>query len=110
MSGGRQGRGRRWGTNEAREVLAQWRRSGQSASAFARARGFSAMRLSYWAKRLASESAVRFVPITVEERTPKPEGVIEIEHAGVKLVVAERLGAEQIAQLCAALVRAVRAC
>ena len=78
MSGRTDGRGRRWGSDEAREVIAQWRRSGQSASAFARARGFSAMRLSYWAKRLSSDATVRLVPIAVDEGTSRPGAVIEV--------------------------------
>jgi transposase-like protein len=110
VSGRLKERGRRWGADEAREAIAQWRQSGQSASAFARARGFSAMRLSYWAKRLSSDAAVRFVPITVDEGAARSGAVIEVEHGGVKLRVRESLGAEQVAQLCAALVRAVRAC
>jgi transposase-like protein len=80
VSGRSEKRGRRWGADEAREVIAQWRRSGQSASAFARARGFSAMRLSYWAKRLSSDAAVRFVPIAVDEGVARTSAVIEVEH------------------------------
>lgn len=68
------------------------------------------MRLSYWAKRLSSEATVRFVPIAVDEGARSTGAVIEIEHGGVKLRVRESLGGDQVAQLCAALVRAVRAC
>ena len=68
------------------------------------------MRLSYWAKRLSNDAAVRFVPIAVEDGNARTSAVIEVEHGGVTLRVRESLGAEQVAQLCAALVRAVRAC
>lgn len=68
------------------------------------------MRLSYWAKRLSSDATMRFVPIAVDEGSARSGAVIEVEHGGVKLRVRESLGAEQVAQLCAALVRAVRAC
>ncbi|HVZ33151.1 MAG TPA: hypothetical protein VG963_12045 [Polyangiaceae bacterium] len=68
------------------------------------------MRLSYWAKRLSSDARVRFVPIAVAEAGASSGAVIEIEHGGVKLRVRESLGAEQVAQLCGALVRAVRSC
>jgi hypothetical protein len=68
------------------------------------------MRLSYWSKRLSSEATVRFVPIAVQGGGASTEAVIEVEHGGVRLRVRESLGAEQVAQLCAALVRAVRAC
>lgn len=68
------------------------------------------MRLSYWAKRLPSEATVRFVPIALDGNVEQSGAVIAIEHGGVKLRVRESLGAEQVAQLCAALMRAVRAC
>ena len=68
------------------------------------------MRLSYWAKRLSSDAAVRFVPVAVDEVAARSGAVIEVEYGGVKLRVRESLGAEQVSQLCAALVRAVRAC
>jgi transposase-like protein len=110
VSGRSKERGRRWGADEAREVIAQWRRSGQSASAFARVRGFSTTRLSYWAKRLSSDATVRFVPIAVDESAARSRAVLEVEHGGVKLRVREDLGVDQVGQLCAALVRAVRAC
>ncbi len=68
------------------------------------------MRLSYWSKRLSSEAAVRFVPVAVDEGAASSVAVIEVEHGGVKLRVRESLGTEQVAQLCVALVRAVRSC
>jgi transposase-like protein len=110
MTGRTGARRRRWSADEAREVIAEWRRSGQSASAFSRARGYSAMRLSYWAKRVSSDAAVRFVPVAVAGSDAGLPAVIEIEYEGVTLRVREAFGAEQIAQLCGALVRAMRPC
>ena len=111
MAEGMDKQGRRWSAAEARAVLAQWGRSGQSASAFARSRGFSAMRLSYWAKRLSSESAVQFVSVPLAEASAAgAQAVIEIEHGGVKLRVRESLAVEHVASLCAALARTVQPC
>jgi hypothetical protein len=103
--------GQRWSADEARAVLEQWGRSGQSATAFARARGFSPMRLSYWSKRLSSEAPVQFVSVPLAEASAAgAQAVIEIEHGGVKLRVREGLCVEHVASLCAALVRAVHTC
>ena len=111
MAGRTKERGPRWKADEAREVLAQWRRSGMSAAAFARERGLSSMRLSYWAKQLGSEptAPVQFVPVALGAAS-NADAVIEIAHGGVTLRVRESLDAEHVGQLCAALVRAVRPC
>ena len=68
------------------------------------------MRLSYWAKRVSSDAAVQFVPVAVGGADASSSAVIEIEHEGVTLRVREALGAEQIARLCGALVRAMSPC
>lgn len=108
MAGRTKERGSRWNADEAREVLAQWRRSGKSASAFARERGLSAMRLSYWAKQLGNEP-VKFVPVALGAAS-SADAVIEIVHGGVTLRVRESLDTERVGQLCAALMRATRPC
>lgn len=111
MAGRVDKQGRRWSADEAREVVVQWRRSGKSASEFARERGFSAMRLWYWAKQLSSEGPVQFVSVPLAEASAAGAyAVIEIEHGGVKLRVREGLGVEHVALLCAALARAVPPC
>lgn len=64
----------RWGTEEARRVLAAWRRSGVSLNAFARAYGFTAQRLSWWKQRVhdgGGEELARFVPVVVRSATEK---------------------------------------
>lgn len=110
MAGRTKERGPRWKADEAREVLAQWRRSGKSAAAFARERGLSSVRLSYWAKQLGSEPApVKFVPVALGAASVA-DAVIEIVHGGVTLRVRESLDAERVGQLCAALMRATRPC
>jgi hypothetical protein len=93
-------------------VLREWRRSGKSASAFARERGVSVRRLSYWAKQLSSanESRVRFVPVTLAEAKTPCAAVIEIEHGGVTVRVRESVDVELVGRLLAVVVRAVRPC
>jgi len=105
-------RWRQWRAEEAREVLEQWRRSGKSASAFARERGCSVRRLSYWSKQLSSPQAstVQFVPVTLAESKTTQGAVIEIEHGGVRVRVRESVDVELVGRLCAAVVRAARAC
>ena len=91
---------RRWTAAEARRVVAAWRESGQSMSAFARERGFDAQRLRWWRKRFAEwssggeERPVRFAPAVISTAgglvSPQvslrlPEGVL-IEVAGVGTV------------------------
>lgn len=104
-------RWRQWRLEEAREVLVQWRRSGKSASAFARERGYSVRRLSYWSKQLrSSQASVQFVPVSLGESTTTQGAVIEIEHGGVRIRVRESVDVELVGRLCAAVVRAARAC
>ena len=105
-------RWRQWRAEEAREVLGQWRRSGKSAAAFARQRGLSVRRLSYWSKRLSSspESTVEFVPVNLGELKAPEAAMIEIEHGGVTVRVRESADAELVARLCSAVLRAARPC
>jgi len=99
-----------WREPEARAILREWRRSGLSADAFARSRGFSSMRLWYWQKRLGGSEApstevVKFVALAV----PSPAAAsmmarqIEIEHGGVRLRVREDLDVAHVARLVSAL-------
>jgi hypothetical protein len=114
------GRGwKQWTDSEARAALVEWKQSGLSAEAFARSRGFSSMRLAYWAKRLPARAAhgggepVKFVAIDVPRSAPAvgaPMHQIEIECAGIRLRVREELDVEHVARLVAALAGVGRAC
>ncbi len=91
-------------TKEARwgELVRAWRASGQTARAFAIARGVSDSSLRWWEKQLAKRSAVEAAPPSPGARLAKPatrspslarvvrpgEGVPE-EDAGIALVVGE---------------------
>ena len=68
--------GRRWTSEQAAEVVSQWKASGLSLAAFSRGRGITAQRISWWRDRLAgrdrpaplgtaSEAGFRFVPAVV---------------------------------------------
>jgi hypothetical protein len=84
--------GRRWRAEDARQVLAAWRESGESGRAFGRRYGFDAQRLSWWRKRLeggegtkADESATRFIPATLVETLvarPAREAAIVVRLGG----------------------------
>lgn len=58
-----------WTEDDARRVLGEWRQSGQSIAAFARAYHISAPRLYWWRKRLPQNEAaapmVSLVPATI---------------------------------------------
>jgi hypothetical protein len=55
----------RWRAAAARRVLARWRASGLSASAFARANGLAnPQRLTWWRKRLEKSDAGALAPLT----------------------------------------------
>lgn len=64
-------------------MLAALAASGQTPSAFARAKGFPPYRVSYWRTKLgegqgpATSVGQRFVPITVRDDVQEPEGMIE---------------------------------
>ena len=57
--------GGRWREATARRVLARWRESGLSASAFARASGLAnPQRLSWWRRRLERSDVGALAPLT----------------------------------------------
>jgi len=61
-----------WTEADARRVLAEWKRSGDTLEAFARSRGLVPQRLAWWRKRLreprpeaSTSTALTFVPAAV---------------------------------------------
>jgi transposase-like protein len=61
---------RHWTEADARRVLAEWERSGDSLEAFARSRGLVPQRLAWWRKRLRAArpqttTALTFIPAAV---------------------------------------------
>lgn len=76
---------RYWRARDAEQVLAAWRRSGQSAATFARQQGLNHSRLLRWRERLGPSAPV-FHPVRVVKRvgtiaTPAP-APLELELKG----------------------------
>ncbi|MBA3580542.1 MAG: hypothetical protein H0W42_11220 [Gemmatimonadaceae bacterium] len=71
-----------WTAGGARVVLGEWRRSGDSITAFARGIGVSPQRLFGWRKRLGMTSkavaptAISLVPAMQVPAEPDPAGII----------------------------------
>jgi transposase-like protein len=94
---------RHWNAATAEQILATWRRSGQSLVAFARERGIGAQRLYWWRKRLGpdaqetgtSAASLAFIPATVAGTGPAARialrfpGGLEVEATGAEAVPAE---------------------
>lgn len=97
---------KQWSEAEARSALDAWRAAGTSAAQFAQQHGFSPKRLHYWQHRLA-QVVPAFVPVV----GPRCEDArIEIERAGVVLRVRERIDAETLTAIVAALARVPSPC
>lgn len=67
-----------WTEADAQRVLDEWRRSGTTLEAFARARGLVPQRIAWWRKRLADR-----VPLPTTALTLIPAAVIGSEPAAV---------------------------
>lgn len=93
-------RWKQWSEAEARAALSEWKKSGASASEFARHKSVSVKRLHYWKKRLAQTDGVAFVPVVAPARH---DARIEIERAGIVVRVREGLGDEHLTRILAAL-------
>ncbi len=89
-----------WTESAARQVLDEWRQSGQTIAAFARDRDVSAPRLYWWRRRLPKAAAVApalsLVPAKIVMRTDAaaivirlPSGIaIEMANASPSMVAA----------------------
>jgi hypothetical protein len=95
---------RQWTEAQAREALDAFRRSGLTASAFARQRGVSIHRLQYWRKRLDAATPLTFVPVSLPEAAvAKASRDLEIVIGEAVLRVPEGSNVEHVARLVAAL-------
>lgn len=86
------GRERRWSESEARAVLDDWRRSGLSLAEFARRRGTSAQRVSWWRKRLPAPAVpvpagLEMAPLLPVELARASTASVVIESGGVRVEV-----------------------
>lgn len=69
----------RWTADDARAVLARWRASGLTKTAFAEGHGLKMERLRRWERRLSEEAGtaegpLRLVPLVARETTRPCEG------------------------------------
>lgn len=104
---------RRWSEAEARTHLEELSRTTESAVGFARRKGVSTQRLTYWKKRLASavseDTRPAFVAVTMPTAASSRHEV-EIRVADVAIVVREECDVEHVARLVEAIGRRLRAC
>ena len=95
---------RQWTEAQAREALGAFRRSGLTASAFARQRGVSVHRLQYWRKRLEAPPSITFLPVPLpNEAAARATRGLEIVIGEAVLRVPEGSDVEHVARLVAAL-------
>ena len=97
---------RYWRAADAERVLEAWRRSRQSAAAFARQHGLSGARLLRWRARLEPSEAPVFHPVRVVSRqrsnpiAPARPEPLELElRGGRRIRVPAGFDAEQLAEL-----------
>lgn len=62
-----------WTEDDARLALDEWRRSGQTIAAFARAYHMSAPRLYWWRKRLPKDGAAPMMSLVPAKIVARPE-------------------------------------
>lgn len=65
---------KQWKADDAKRVLAAWKRSGDSMAGFADRHGLNAQRLAWWRERLASTPtpSMTLVPVTVRAAPVAP--------------------------------------
>lgn len=91
------GDGRQWTEDEGRAALAELWSSGETMLQFARRRGISVGRLTYWKKRLGkAEPPAAFVEVSVAASSHRQ---IEIARDGVVVRVREDLDIEHLAHI-----------
>lgn len=94
---------RQWTEAQARQELDAFRRSGLTASAFARQQGVSVHRLQYWRKRLDASPPITFVPVPLPKLAAATSRGLEIVIGEAVLRVPEGSDVEHVARLVAAL-------
>jgi hypothetical protein len=96
-----------------RGLVEEWRRSGESAAAFARRHGLTAFKFQYWRDRMGGvkarrEKALSFAPVRLlEGPTVEAPMSLEIRLAGGDVI---RFGREVSIESVTALVRVLRGC
>ena len=102
---------RQWSEAEARDHLEEFSRTAESAAGFARRKGISTQRLTYWKKRLASAKGRETKPAFVAVTMPAtPSTRAEIRVAGVAVIAHEGCDVDHVARVVEALGRRTRPC
>ena len=104
-------KGQRWTEQEAREVLAAWKSSRLSMTAFARTHGLSGQRLSWWRKKLDDEKApaaeeFRFAPVVLTGVGTRPAAVVRVGGVEVDVHDPDKVSVEWLVALTRAMERA----
>ena len=83
---------RQWKADDARRVLAAWRRSGQSLAAFSQLHGVNKQRITWWRARLGSTSLLEATaPMTLVPLTVRAATVPHTAGAALSLVIGDGL-------------------
>lgn len=110
MRHGSKRRWTQWTEVEARAALREWERTGESAAAFARRKGFSPHRITYWREKLGSPKPLAFIPVALPPSAPPAGARIEIARGDLVVRVREDLDASVLASILDLLIRAGRSC
>lgn len=100
-------RWRQWKADEGRAAIAELASSGESVAEFARSRGVSIRRLSYWRKRLGKAEPPAFLEVAVPTHATRH---IDIVRDGVVVRVREDLDVDRLARIVDALAGQSRGC
>ena len=93
-----------WREDDARVIVAAWRASGETLSAFARRHGVDRRRIARWAGRLEAAPLVRFHPVRVASRGEAAREIeIEMEVAGARIRLPHGFDAEDLHRLLSVL-------
>jgi hypothetical protein len=87
-----------WREAEARVVVAAWRQSGATLTAFARSRGVHPRRLARWARRLEGKrrEPVRFHPVRLVEKRPREAKLEIVLRSGCRVRVPSGFAVEDL--------------
>jgi hypothetical protein len=75
-----------WREDDAREVIAAWRRSGENRAQFCRAHGLAVARLSRWIARLEQATTIPFDPVRLRGVVGDGSDVLVVELPGVATI------------------------
>ena len=78
---------RYWREHDATLILAAWRQSGLTLSAFARQCGLSAKRLRRWQARLDTDGSLQFHPVALSDLVRRYVEPAALEDNGIEVLI-----------------------